>query len=218
MTQRQMITQIFERMAEVVGGEDLDIGAVRQALNLAYQYYYPISKRTFSWFYNKKQTFSTTTALSKASDFDELRTILAPTAFRGTIRVTGHREFDELNNNTVQEGTTDSPTAVENETVIEIDPTTAGDLIYGFNFGFISDDTREITEPNATALALIHPLYEEDVIMYAIHILRLRQNETDQVPASAVDEALSTFVDSEKAIENMKAPETLFQIEVPIPV
>jgi hypothetical protein len=212
MTQATMIQQVYERMPDAISNEKIDDGAVRQALNMAYQTVFQQAVAAMPDFYNRHNgTFTNATSISLPSDFYELLLIEVPAASRGAARVVPHTDFERINENLVSQGVASSPVAVIDNGVINFSTACTGTLWYKFKFGFITDDTTEITEPNATTLALIPVAFEEDILLEAVRIMRNRYEQDDADIDNAIEGSLQNFLLTTAALEVEKTPEAVYK-------
>ncbi len=215
MTQATMIQQVYERMPDAISNEKIDDGIVRQALNMAYQIVYQRAIVAMPDWYNRNNgTFSNASSVNLPSDFYELLCVEVPLASRGAARVVPHTDYERINENVVSQGVASSPTAVIDATAITFSNAVTGSLWYKFKFGFITDDTTEITEPNSSALALIPPAFEEDVLIEAVGILRNRYEQDEQGTDEALEGALQNFLMATAALDAEKTPEAVYNRQV----
>ena len=207
-----MIQQVYERMPDAISNEKIDDGAVRQALNMAYQTVYQQAVAAMPDFYNRHNgTISNAATVALPSDFYELLLVEVPLASRGAARIVPHTDFERINENLVSQGTASSPVAVIDHGAVNLSTAITGSLWYKFKFGFITDDTTEITEPNSGALALIPVAFEEDILLEAVRIMRNRYEQDDMDIDNAIEGALQNFLSTTTALEVEKTPEAIYK-------
>lgn len=225
MTQGDMILQVFERLREVVDTERLNDGTVRQVLNAAYQDIYAEAVAVNPEWYTTSHTFGSTALLALPSVTDAKGTvmgcynILAYTGTNGAFggaRVLDHRTPERVNLNYRQKGVTGDPVAVWTGANIEHTPAFGGTLWYLWNFGEVTDDTAEITNPGASRLAYIPSVFEEAIIMSAMTQLRMRFANA-QGDTTVAEENLKNLTTALNMIEMQSSPDAIYAADVQRP-
>ncbi|MBU6231339.1 hypothetical protein KGP36_01620 [Patescibacteria group bacterium] len=213
MTRKTLIEQIFERVPDVIENELQDWGTIELIVDQALQRMYSYAVTMYPGFYTKSVALNNVSSFSLPSDFFDVVAIEVPTANRGAARLLNHRDTETTVLNQYIAPTSGKPIATLEHATLEFQPAVTGTLYYLWTFGPSTDDTVEITDPGNGYYALLPSIFEEELVMLCVDLIRERyqiQDETPSVSEEALD-ALGKMMDN---FEAEREPKNVYEKDV----
>ena len=222
MTFRAFVDQIYERTKTKVPMEFLEWETIRAYANYGLSWVFPRAILAMPEFYQTSQSFTATSnTVPKPSDCHKILHVEVFGTAIGASTPVDVRQWDTVANDAIQKGTASNPKYREDADSIFLDPhqdalavNFTGKFHYLRNFGQISDDTFEISEPNVDALPAIPWIYEEDALMEAVRQIKLRAKAAQDKP-STVESFIQNVDESMKRLEAGKDPYAIYRTSLP---
>jgi len=213
MTRKLLIEQVFERIPDIIENELEDWGTLELIVDQACQQIYATAVKMYPNFYTKAVALSNVSSYSFPSDFFDIVAINIPAAHRGAPRILNHRDTETTKLNQYLAPTTSKPIAVLEKTTIQFTPAVTGTLFYLWTFGPITDDTIEITDPGNGYYALIPSIFEEELVILCVDLVRERYQLQDDTP-SVSEQSLDALNQTMAQFENEHQPKAVYEKDV----
>lgn len=219
---------VFELSKQTVPIEFLERQLMLQIANFAWMRQYPMGLLHATWFYQKTFTMShISQGYLKPTDSQKIQAVMLTGHDASNVAITKQATKVDLmqdvtvQNNQFQSGTISNPKYREDKGLILVYPpldgqgaTWGGKIHYLRNFGYIDDETFELTDPNVNALPIIPWWLLQDAVNDAVKQVKLRARNFQDVP-SAIAKMQAEIKATMDAIRASDDPMAIYGLTLP---
>lgn len=190
----------------------LDGPTVIRLLNEALQYVYQFVVANDPSFYLKSAAFVSQTTVAHPSDYNETVVVEIPAATAsGGARKVGHKEHVNVKTNTWLAPTSSYPIVRVDADGIKLSPASTGTHWYIWQFGDITDETRDLSLLGTATPALIPWIFEEMVVLYACYLAQARDAMAPGLPETEATKRSNIALGTQQKLEELNTHVQLFK-------
>lgn len=190
----------------------LDGPTVIRLLNEALQYVYQFVVANDPGFYLKSAAFVTSTTVAHPADYSKTVVVEVPGAtVSGGARGVGHKEHTNVKTNVWLQPSANYPTVRVDPDGLKISPSSTGTHWYIWQFGDITDETRDLSLLGTATPALIPWIFEEMVVLYACYLAQARDAMAPGLPETEASKRANIALGTQRKLEELNTHVQLFK-------